>query len=348
MIGHVRFKDEVQENTNNSGSLAQNQEPIRTDTDHQSLRIEEQSDFRKHATPNHQITENRFVELEEIGEVDGVIVSVDGTDDTGGEDGAQENEEVSIGNEASDAVAFGGDLLVQLGGFLDGAVMLVGLDLQVIGNTVQEGADEGEHRSDSRIVHDKEILPVHFVELVDEVGGDVVGDGTADLLAAVVIFTGRGVGLEDAQDDGVDHGEGAGGEEALPGSQENVVGELGVFGLENGESHGANKECIDDDTPSRDQLVLAGLVRPVPPKHGAHKVEHLKEECDIELTHVEAPESLDELEDEGVGRVDQPIKEEVQHLRDHEVGVLVDVATLTFACCCSHDLLEMGEGCGGV
>ena len=98
--------------------------------------------------------------------------------------------------------------------------------------------------------------------------------------------------------------------------------------FENRECHGTNEDGVNNDTPGCDQLVLAGLVGPVTPEHGTEKVEELEEEGNVELVNFQTPEGLDELEDEGVGRVDQPIKEEVQHLWDKEVRVIIDVFLL--------------------
>ena len=72
----------------------------------------------------------------------------------------------------------------------------------------------------------------------------------------------------------------------------------------------------------------------------------------ILLGLVQSPHDSDELEDVGVGGVDQPIEEKVQHLGDDEVRVRVDVLFGAFAFVfqfhLQRKLVEHEESAGGI
>ena len=138
--------------------------------------------------------------------------------------------------------------------------MLVSLNLEIIRNTVQKGTDQGEHGSHSRVIHDKEVLTELFVRGMDDLGVDVVRDCTPKFLVTVVVLSGGGIGFQDTQDDGIDHGEGTGGEEALSSCEETVISYTQIT-LEQGKSNSTHKRRISRDTNRRNQLVLLGTIR---------------------------------------------------------------------------------------
>lgn len=156
-----------------------------------------------------------------------------------------------------------------------------------------------------------------LVSLVNEFGVDVVGDGTESLLSTVTVLAGGGIGFEDAQDDGVNDGEGTGREEALTGGKETVVSQAPAT-CAHRESHRTNEHCVGNNTPSRNQLVLLSPIRQTAPIQGPKKVENLENHCKIEERLLDPPKDADELEDEGVRGVHEPIEEEVEHLGDDQ------------------------------
>lgn len=208
-------------------------------------------------------------------------------------------------------------------------MMLVSLNLQPIRNSVEESQNQSQHGPDSRVIHDEKVLAKVFVGVMNDTGVDVVSDRSESLLVAVGILSGAWIGFKGTEDDGVNHGESSRGEEALSCSENQEI-RVSATTRQDRECHGTHKHRVHNHTKRRNQLILSRAIRQSSPIHGTQKVEDLQEHGKVQLGLAEAPHRSNELENVGMGRVDQPVEEKVKRLGDNKEGIRVHISFRKF------------------
>lgn len=291
---------------------------------HDPLGKEQQTQFDGDAIV-HELTDITFAQEEDVCQVLRVVVGVDAADDTGSQDDAREKEEFGFEDHLHRG-HLGSGVAVTGGSGLTGAVMLVSLDLDLIGDQKHNRGDQDQHGRGSGVEHDKVVLSEPVVKLVDSLSADVVSDGAEHLLIAVVVLAGGGIGFQETQNDGIDDGESAGREDGRGSAEQvEVNGASPGSGLEQGESHQAQTQAVHDDTEGCDLTIAASPVGQGAPVRTGHDSDSLPEEGCTDSLGVHAPGRLQILVVEAVRGVDEPVQEEVHGLGNQKVWVRIAV-----------------------
>lgn len=197
----------------------------------------------------------------------------------------------------------------------------VSFNLQIRGDTQEDGNDEKDRTNDEGVEHDSVVIVEDLVGLVNDDTDDAVTDGTPQTLTTEHFFAEFGIGGELAHHHGVQEGEGTGGEEETGSIDGQVVRKLqkALFRLQKDrEEQQTHASGVRGNTGSNNQTILSSTISKTGEDKGTGNIGELDKIGQGVFVLGDTPVSFDVLEEEGVGGVNHHIQSKVKHLRDNQ------------------------------
>lgn len=197
----------------------------------------------------------------------------------------------------------------------------VGFNLQVTGDTKEDGGNETNGSDNERVEHDLVALSSVVIDEVDDDTNDTVTNGTPQTLTTEHFLAELRVRGQLAHDHGIEEGEGTGSEEEAGSIDAKVVGKFEdiLIGIhEDGEEEQAHADTVSGNTPSDNQTILTGTIGKTGEEKGTGNVGELDKVGQGVFILLDFPGVIDVLEEEGVGGVDDHVQAKVEHLGDNQ------------------------------
>lgn len=208
--------------------------------------------------------------------------------------------------------------------------MAVGFNLQITGNTDEDGSNE-ETRSDNKgVEHDIQVSVKVLVDVMDDFTNDAVTNGTPQTLTTEQFFAEVRVRGQLAHDHGIEEGESTGSEEEADSIDEEVdtdtVNLQGIFiggnlfrsGNHDGEEKETHEQAVTEDTAGNNQAILSGAISKTREDERTSNVGELDEVGERVFTLGDVPSVIDVLEEERVGGVDDDVQTKVEQLGEDQ------------------------------
>lgn len=323
--GRSRGDQGVTEHANNTGSVSNDEDPVDTEPLGDFLGEEVEGSFGED-TDEDGIGDDVLLEVKFGSDIRRLVGGDDGTDETGNEDSSQEEGEARAGHQAEGSGTGSGNRgsrrsLLVVAGTMAMMTVAVGFNLQVSGDSEEDGGNETNGSDDQSVEHDLVILTGPVIDGMDNDTNDAVTNGTPQTLTTEHFLAKLRVGRKLAHDHGIQEREGTGSEEEAGSIDAQIVGKLEsvlAFTVEDGEEQQAHAETVSGNTPGNNGTILTSTIGKTGEDKGTGNVGELDKVGQGVFVLLDTPGLVDVLEEEGVGGVDDYVQTEVEHLGNNQ------------------------------